>query len=145
MSVTLTYDATSVTIQNPDVQNVVAIEKAQCVRQSAAGDRYRYDRGVERMLMRLRWSQLRDSEKADLQSFFEDAADGVVNQFVYTDHRGESWDAYFASPAISFVEVADSQSGAASTFASGGVNYPTTTRTAGVWAIDVTLEVSVPA
>ena len=145
MSVKLVLGGTTVYLQNPDVANVLATEKVQVVNRSAAGDRYRYDRGVEILTMQLRWSQLRDSEKVALRSFFEDTADGVLNAFTYTDHRGTAWDAYFVDSTLDFTEVADSQSGAASTFASGGVNYPTTTRTAGVWAVDVTLEVSVPA
>ena len=47
MSVTFTYSGTTATIQNPDVQNVIAVNKAQVVRRSAAGDRYCYDRGVD--------------------------------------------------------------------------------------------------
>ena len=144
MSVSLALAPTTIHLQNPDVQNVVATEKVQVVGRSAAGDRYRYDRGVEIKTLRLQWNELRESEKTDLEDFFTDTADGVLNQFTYTDHRGTAWDAYFADPIIEFTEVADAQSGAKTTFASGGVNYPTTTRTSGVWACQVTLEVSVP-
>ena len=141
MSVTFAYEATSIAVQNPDLQNVLSITKSQVVHRSAAGDRYCYDRGVDVMLMRLRWAELRDSEKQELESFFSDTANGVMNEFTYTDHRGAGWNAHFARPTIEFVEVADSQTGAASTFNSAGADYPTTTREAGVWAVEVVLEV----
>ena len=148
MSVTFAKAATTVKLQNPDVQNVLSIDKTQVVNRSAAGDRYRYDRGVDVRTMRLHWGELRESEKAALESFFDTTADGVMNAFTYTDHRGIAWDAYFVEPALAFTEVADSQSGAAGTFqvdGATGAAYPTTTRTSGVWSVDVVLEVSVPA
>ena len=127
------------------MQNAIATEKIQVVGRSAAGGRYRYDRGVSIKTMRLSWNELRDAEKVALDGFFTTTVDGVMTQFTYTDHRGTAWDAYFADPVLEFTEVADKQSGAKTTFTSGAVSYPTTTRTAGVWACQVTLEVSVPA
>lgn len=143
MSVRFSYAGTTVDLQNPNVQNAIALDKVQVVGRSVAGARYRYDRGVDVRTLRLHWSQLRESEKAELQSFFETTVDGVMTQFTYTDHRGTAWSAQFVNPTLEFVEVADSAA-SAGTFTSDGDTYPTTTREAGVWSVEVELEVSAP-
>jgi len=143
MSVTFTSGATVCRIQNPDVQNTVALDKEQVVGRSVAGARYRYDRGVDTITMRLSWSNLRDVEKAALLTFFDSTVDGTITEFTYTDHRGAAWNAQFVEPLLEFVEVADASAGA-TTFISDGDTYPTTTREAGVWSVEFELEVTAP-
>ena len=147
MSVRFSYGETTVDVQNPDVQNTVALDKEQVVGRSVAGARYRYDRGVEVLTIRLSWSNLRDDEKVALLSFFETTVDGVMTAFTYTDHRGTAWSAQFVEPSLEFTERGDAQSGVAGTYqidGASGTAYPTTTRTLGVWATSFLLEVVAP-
>ena len=143
MSVLFKSGATSVYLQNPDHQNEVEIDKRQHIGESASGTRYRYDRGVQFKTLRLQWSELRESEKTALEGFYDTTVDGVMTQFEYTDHRGTKWNAYFTSPTLSFTEM-DDRRASTTTFASGGVSYPTTVRAHGVWSTEVELEVEVP-
>jgi len=143
MSVRFASGVTTVDLQNPHVQNAIALDKEQHVGRSVAGARYRYDRGPETKRLKLKWSELRESEKTELQSFFATTVDGVMTQFTYTDHRGAAWNAQFVEPLLEFVEVADASAGA-TTFTSDGDTYPTTTREAGVWSVEFELEVSAP-
>jgi len=145
MSVTFTSGATVCRIQNPDVQNTVALDKEQVVGRSVAGARYRYDRGVDTITMRLSWSNLRDVEKAALLTFFDSTVDGTITEFTYTDHRGTGWTAQFVEPSLEFAERGDVQSGSDGTFqinGSSGTAYPTTTRIRGVWSTSFLLEVT---
>ena len=141
MSVRFVKGGVTIDIQNPDRTNTIKLEKSQVVNRSAAGDRYRYDRAVDVQYMRLRWSELRESEKTDLETFFDVSADGVMNSFTFTDQRGTAWTAYFVDPELEFTERADATA-SATTFTSGGVAYPTTTRNKGVWSVECTLEVT---
>jgi len=141
MSVRFAKGATTVDLQNPAVGNVLATRKTQVGARDAGGGRYTYDQGVETKLMQLSWLALRESEKAALQSFFEDDADGMKESFTYTDHEGTSWTAYFDEPDLEFVAVGD-QRASSGTFTSGGTSYPTTTREKAVYRVQVRLEVT---
>lgn len=141
MAVTFTSGANIITVQNPTVQNTIAVEKLGAGNRSAGGTRYWYSKGITIYTLRLHWDELRDTEKRDFLDFFDNVVQGPLTQFIYRDHRGYNWLAYFQDEKIEFSEMADESTGN-TTFVSGGVTYPTTERHAGVWATDVILEVS---
>jgi len=141
MAVMFMKGATSITIQNPARGNVLSTRKVQAMARDAGGGRYVYDQGLDWRIMELEWIGLRESEKSDLESFFEDTADGMKEQFTYRDHQGTDWNAYFDQPSLEFIEIADEKA-SSGTFTSGGTTYPTTTREKGVYRVAVRLEVS---
>ncbi len=142
MSVEFVRGGTTIELQNPTRENKIAVEKLGAGNRSAGGTRYWYTKGITLYSLHLHWNELRDSEKRDLQDFFDITTDGPRLGFTYRDHRGYTWTAYFQDPRIDFSEVADEPRGVAGTFPSGGVVYPTTDRYHGVWEVDVILEVS---
>ncbi len=141
MAVTFTSGLTVVDLQNPSLQNTIAVEKLGAGNRSAGGTRYWYSKGITIYTLRLHWDELRDTEKRDLLDFFDNIVQGPLTQFTYRDHRGYNWTAFFQDEKIEFSEVADESTGR-TTFVSGGVTYPTTERYDGVWATDVILEVT---
>jgi len=142
MSVTFFRAPTTIYLQNPDLDNAISVEKLGAGNRSAGGTRYWYPKGITIYQLALGWTELRDSEKRDLLSFFDTTTQGPQLGFTYRDQRGYTWNAYFVDEKLEFREVADERRGVAGTFASGGVNYPTTDRYRGVWAVDVRLEVA---
>jgi len=141
MSVKFQLGGTNFYLQNPDLLNAPRRERMQIIRQGASGSYYVYDKGVKTQVWALGWSNLRESEKTDLETFFIDTVQGAYHQFIFTDWRGNAWTVRFLQPSIEFKEVADARAGAATTFTSGGVSYPTTTREKGVWATEIKLRI----
>jgi hypothetical protein len=150
MSVKFSYGdsaPTEIEIQNPARQNVLRTKKTQASGRSAAGVLYVYDQGVPLKEIELQFENLRESEKNELQSFYDDTVEGMFRKFTYTDHHGDAWTARFLQPELEFTEIADvvASSGtfvSGAVGGSGGTEYPTTTRGAGVWNARVILEVS---
>jgi len=142
MSVRFQLGGVDCYLQNPDPSNTVDQRRMQVIRQSASGSYYAYDKGVKTQVWVLRWSGLRESEKAALESFFWSTVRGGQYGFFFTDWRGTVWRVRFLQTTIVFTEVADARVGAATTFTSGGVSYPTTTRENGVWSTEITLYIS---
>jgi len=140
MAVLFKLGATEVYLQNPDLQNELQRERVQGLGRTASGAPVVYDRGVAISRLKLHWSELRESEKADLDSFFTTTVTAMQTSFTYTDHEGTARTVRFAQPTLDWQEVAD-ELDAVDTFTSGGITYPTTTRKLGVWAVDVLLEV----
>jgi len=141
MSVAFTSGGTTVELQNPTLQNTIAVEKLGAGNRSAGGTRYWYSKGITIYTLSLRWDELRDTEKRELLDFFDNTVQGPLTQFIYRDHRGYRWNAYFQDEKLEFAEVADSKA-FDTTFSSGGTNYPTSERTAGIWSTQCVLEVT---
>lgn len=139
MSVRFQLGGTDFYLQNPDRHNAVEQRRMQVIRQTASGGYFIYDKGVKTEIWVLQWSGLRESEKTDLESFFIDTVKGAYLVFVFTDWRGNRWQVRSLQASIDFNEIADARAGAATTFVSDGVSYPTTTREKGVWATEIRL------
>lgn len=140
MSVSLVSGGTTVNLQNPVLQNVEAVAVAQARGLSADGTRRRYGKGGVARRMLLEFADLRESEKTELEDFFDSTVDGADSTFTYTDHDGNAWTARFLSTELNFREADDAKA-SATTFLIGGGTYPTTVREAGVWAVSFELEV----
>jgi len=141
MSVKFQLGGTVFYLQNPDLANAPERRRMQVIRQGASGWYFVYDKGHNTVIWTLRWSNLRESEKVALDDFFLSTVQGALNIFSFTDWRGNLKQVQFLQSSIEFTEVADARVGAATTFSSGGVDYPTTTREKGVWATEIKLRI----
>jgi hypothetical protein len=141
MSVTLTYNGTTIEIQNPVLDDLLGLDAHDALGHSADGSRRRFGKGDVTRRLALQFEGLRDSERADLQDFFDAVVDGGSSGFTYTDQEGAAWSARFLTTELSFEEI-DDEPVAAGTFSAGGVTYPTTTREKAVWAVAFELEVT---
>jgi hypothetical protein len=83
-----------------------AHRKRQVAGRAASGQLYTYDKGVQSYAVDLVFESLTDVEKSALMSFFQSAADGVMNSFTYTDSAGNTFAARFARPEIALRKVA---------------------------------------
>ena len=143
MSVTFAKDAVSLKIQNPDLGDLLAVRKQQAAARRSDGAFYRYALATgETHEREIGWSELRRWERDDLLGFFEDTAAGVLNDFIFTDERGTAWDAHFLNTNLEFITVHDDEA-SSSTFnnsdTSDESDYPTTTRSGGVYSVTVRL------
>lgn len=141
MSVTFSSGGSSAEIQNPLLGDQFGVRTHDVRGLSADGSRRRLSKGDVRRVLSLKFEGLRDAEKEDLEDFFDDVVNGAESAFTYTDHNGDAWTARFLSTELRFTEVDDGVS-AAGTFGVGGTSYPTTTRTAPVWGVEIELEVT---
>ncbi len=141
MPVRFVKGGTDFKMQNPDLRNKSPVQKFSGSRRAAGGQLYVYNKGITVYKMVMFWSNLRDSEKEDLQDFFDDDANGMVNTFTFYDWRGRDWTARFLNDSFEPVEIIDSLD-SGETFVSDGTTYPTTVRTTpAYWAIGIELEV----
>jgi hypothetical protein len=144
MSVSFALSGTTATVQNPDLDDKLGLDPHQVVQPKASGGFYRFAlAAVTDSIRDLRWSNLRLSELQDLTSFYETTAQGTLNTFLFTDERGNNYDAYFLNPTLDPVTVADEQAWAG-TFTSGGNNIPTTCRTGGFYSLTIRLHLKAP-
>jgi hypothetical protein len=140
MSWTFAKDAVTKSVQNPLRDNLEDLSKRQALSRSVGGDIYVYNKGTQRQKLTAIWNELRDSERDDLQDFFDSTVLGMVNTFTLTDHEGNVWTARFILPVLEWRQRADARA-SSGTFTSDGVDYPTTTRENPVWGITLELEV----
>lgn len=141
MPVRFVLGGTDMKVQNPELTNREKVRKFLTSQRAAGGQLYVYDKGITTYELKMRWRSLRDSEKEELQAFFDDDADGMVNTFTFYDQRKVQYTARFLHSTIEFVELADSLD-SGETFTSDGNTYPTTVRTTpAYWATEITMEV----
>lgn len=133
----------AVVIQNPQRQNRYAIKKRQTTGRVAGGELFVYDKGVTTYELILEFNGLRDSEKDDLETFYDTTADGLENTFTYTDHEGGVWVARFLDTELIFVEIEDKWK-QDDDFATGGATVPSTIRQEPFWNARIRLEVVAP-
>ena len=139
MSVTFEKGAVSVELQNPDRGDTLKSIMQQRIEPRSDGQYYRYSLADGAVHEReISWGELRLSEKNDLQDFFEDTADGVLENFTFTDERGTAWNAHFLDPDLAIVTVSDTVK-SSETFTSDEIEYPTTTREGGTFSVRVRL------
>lgn len=145
MSVKFVMTGASAEVQNPELGNTTGIDTRQQIQPRADGGYYRYGLCADAARdLDLRWSDLRRSEMEDLRDFFQIHAVGTLNEFTYTDERGDAWTAHFLSTRFDARPVADDVA-ASSTFSTGGRTVPTTTRSGGVYELDLKLHLSARA
>lgn len=139
MSVAFKYGATTIWLQNPERNDLLAVRKKQALAERSDGKFYRFSLADGQVYeRRLAWPELRASERNNLRNFFEDLVNGVLENFIFTDEQGVLWNAHFLDPNLEFTTISDSRA-STGTFTSGGVTHPTTTRTGGTYAVSVRL------
>lgn len=129
-------------IQNPDRQDELSYQDIHTIGRTASGNVYVYRKGVVLKKYTLTWNELREKEKAALQSFFE-SVNGPSTTFTFIDHFNVTWTARFLIDILNWKRIAD-ESSSSGTFTVSGSTYPTTTRTNAVWSVTIELEVSTP-
>ena len=145
MSVTFAKDGTSAVLRNPDLDDKLDLDTHQVVQPKAGGGFYRYALAAAADKQReLRWSHLLRSELDALLSFFEFTAQGMLNEFTFTDERGGAWTAHFLNPTLDPVTVHD-DAASTGTYATGGVTRPTTTRGGGYYSLAFKLHLATVA
>ena len=141
MPVKFVSGATQAEIQNPVRGNSLKVKKYQTLGRTAGGTVYTYEKGTTTKEIELSFEELRESEKAALQSFFDTTVDGIQNTFTYTDHRGTAWTARFLEDELIFEET-DSEGNSALSFSSGSETYPGNRFSRGIYSTKIRLEVS---
>lgn len=106
MSVTLTKDATEITIPSPAFANLDIRLPRQARGRTHDGELYVVDKGVELRRFQLEFEDLTAAQKSALEGFFLDTANGSVEEWVYTDHDGNAWDVHFLTESLDFGETA---------------------------------------
>jgi hypothetical protein len=144
MSVSFSLGGTTATIQNPDLDDKLDLDPHMVVQPKADGGFYRYAlAAVTESLRELKWSNLRLSELNDLTGFFNNQAQGSLNEFMFTDERGVVWAASFLNATLEPTTITD-ELNAGGAFVSGGNTIPTSTRKLGFFALAVKLHIAVP-
>jgi len=144
MSVSFSLGGVTITVQNPDLDDKLDLDPHQVVQPKASGGFYRFALADAMDMQReLRWSNLRLSELNDLKSFYNATALGTLNTFLFTDERGQNFDAYFLSPTLGPVTVSD-ESQFPGSFTSGGNTIPTTRRSGGFYELTIKLHLKSP-
>lgn len=141
MPVQFSYSSTTFNIQNPVFSNLYKIKKFQALARTAGGKIFAYDKGVTSYQLTLEFSDLRQSEKDDLESFFDSVVNGTLTDFEYTDHFGTVWSAKFLVTELSFEEVDNEGSRLSFPFISDGETYPSNRFVKGVYKVSFDLEV----
>lgn len=106
MSITLQKGQSSITLPGPAPGSQAAERRSQVTGRAASGQLYCYDKGVRSFTVELAFESLTDQEKASLMSFFDDAANGAMETFTYTDSGGRTFTARFAGAELAWRKVA---------------------------------------
>jgi hypothetical protein len=139
MSVKFKLGSVTAWLQNPDLGDTVRDKRHQALAARGDGKYYRYALALGDAIEReLHWDELRRSERDDLLSFFQNQAEGILNDFLFLDERGTWWSAHFLDTELEFATASDERA-TSGTFVSGGVDYPTTTRSGGTYSVTVRL------
>ena len=102
MSVTLTLDAAVVTLPDPVGGTPLARVRRQVLSRTQSGLPVVHDLGCETHEIEVAWESLTASEKDALLGFFGDAAEGMLNPWIYTDEYGTDYAARFLEPRLEF-------------------------------------------
>ena len=144
MSISFSLSGTTITVQNPDLDDKLDLDPHQVVQPKASGGFYRFALADATDTQRqLKWSNLRLSELNALKSFYNSTAGGTLNTFRFTDERGVNFDAYFLSTTLDPVTVAD-EAAFAGSFVTGGKTVPTTRRSGGFYELTIKLHLASP-
>lgn len=136
MPVRFSYNTTNIEICNPIRDNILEVKKHQTLGRTASGQVYVYDKGIETKKLELEFKNLREDEKTNIENFFS-LVDGILNQFSYESHRGDSYTARFLDPVLRFSETKNEGK-----FAFDYSNYYSGYRfSQGFWNVSIKLEV----
>lgn len=105
MTVEFSMGTRRVVLPEPKPGAVIHWVREQASGVSAGGQRYVYDKGIDRTVLRMTFEALTDAQRAALEEFFEDAAMGMMNLFTFTDSAGVRWTARFAARELAFHRV----------------------------------------
>lgn len=105
MSVVFTKGGSDVTIRNPERANVYGVKLHQAVGRTAGGVVVSYDKGVTVQRMELQFKELTDTNKSELQAFFEDDVVGTQETFTFTDRESVNWTARFLQDELDWSEL----------------------------------------
>ena len=132
---------TTIEVQNPERDDALDIDLHQVLNFTADGEPNVYELGVTEQRVRLRWNELRQVEKDDLESFWEDTAEGAKNLVYYQDHRSVWWNARFLNTRLEWT-CPDDYEASSDTMTIDEVAYPTTQREKGIWSVEIVLLLS---
>jgi len=129
-------------LQNPSLFNVEENVRRHGLGRAAGGTPYRYSKGANYKRLRIGWTDLREAEKEELDSFF-DTMDGPSTDFTFIDHHGVSRTCFFLVDALPWTEVDDqvSTTGTYTVTGAPGCTFPTTTRKEAVFSLEIELEI----
>ncbi|MHC4251045.1 MAG: hypothetical protein ACYS9X_18140 [Planctomycetota bacterium] len=100
---------TPYTIRNPELSNEVGRRRSQARGRTHDGALVVGDKGVTLRHMRLSFRFLTATEKTNLETFFDDDAQGSLTQFTYTDHDEAEHTARFLNEGLVFTEALDAR------------------------------------
>lgn len=124
-------------LRNPELDNSYKVEQNIAYGRSAAGQLYRYNKGITIKNIKVEWRDLTNVEKEALEEIFVYIS---TNDFIYTDHAGNNWNAHFTIGNLDFVEIYDETENA-DNFYIGDVLMPSTTRKNSRWAVSLEMEI----
>jgi len=105
MPINLVGTILTANLPDAEVGNADELELVQTVGRTAAGVVYVYNKGVEIDRLVLRWRNLTQDERDDLEDFWRNEADGTQETFTLQDtRRGLQWTARFLDTTLPFAE-----------------------------------------
>lgn len=124
-------------LRNPELDNSYKLEQKITYGRSAAGQLYRYNKGITIKNVKLDWIDLINQEKISLENIFLAIGAG---DFIYTDHNGTAWNAHFTTPALEFAEIYDEKENADG-FCIDGIMLNSTMRKNPRWSVSLEMEI----
>lgn len=100
---------TTVTLPSPERGNTLSSAKAQAKGRTRGGQKYVYSTGADVAVVEYDFDDLTATEKTALQNFFDNQADGMVNDFEFDDHLGETRAASFDQAELEWTNTAERQ------------------------------------
>lgn len=102
-TVTLTYSSTSITINGPGGDQPLDPVPRYVMGMTQSGSRYVYKKNsAANRTWTLEFSFLTNSQKAALQSFFDNTVSGPTNLWTYTHTSGYSYTVRFAQTTLTW-------------------------------------------
>jgi len=93
-------------LRSPDRGNPFRVVKRQAMRRTVGGTLYVYDKGVRTFEFEWTFTELTETERDSLQTFFDTTADGMVNTFTVKDWYGDTFtDCRFLDPVLEFAQT----------------------------------------
>lgn len=106
MSITLRRETTSVTLPDPSPGVRLGARRRQVAVRTQGGETRVFDRGVETWEAALTIESLTAAEKAALEAFVRDAAEGMLRTFTLVTESGAERTARLLSPDLEFHKLA---------------------------------------
>jgi len=94
--------------RSPEFGNMNRHTKFQVLGRTRGGTRFNYDKGIDVEYLDIRLTYLTDAEKDDIEDFFNDESDGIMESFTFRDHEDVDWNVKFVNATLDFTEDRDS-------------------------------------